>query len=268
MVASVASQVLIIDKSRGENLAKIIEALSSSNIEVTVEDDLGTAIHRFQKGRFDTVVVDTRVEGMPIERTIQILKNIDPTTKIIVKTQENSKELETKIRNEAIYYYHLDSFGPDDLRQAIECAIIQQNWQAGAGKNADNYDNQDKLILLVDEDDRLVEVIKNNLMNHGFRVDICYDADEGIAQAKEKRPSALLVDINTPVGSTGLHFIEMIMNEKEFLTIPLMVFISKSKSEKYEKILARVKTVLPTWTYLEKPIKIEEVVPKLRALIA
>jgi DNA-binding response OmpR family regulator len=267
MKAPHPGQVLFIDKNRGKKLTRYLNVLSSANIDVTLDNDLGTAIHRFQKNRFDTVVVDANMEGMPIERIIQILKDIDPTTKIIVKTEKNSKELEAKIRNEMIYYYHLASFGPDDLKLAVDSAIQQKAKSDNVTNKQINEDGR-QLILMVDEDDRFVEIHKNNLINFGYQVEICYDADEGIALTKQKKPDFILVDIDTPVGSAGLHFIEMLMNEKEFLTIPLMVFISRTKSEKYEKMLARAKTALPTWTYMEKPVKIEEVIPKLKALIA
>ena len=126
MNGSNQGQVLIIDQKRGKNTSKLMEMLTLSELDVTVDNDLGTAIHRFQKNRFDTIVVDASVKGIPIDRIIQILKDIDPATKIIVKTDKNSKSLEAKIRREEIYYYHLDSFGPHDLKLAIDSAIIKK----------------------------------------------------------------------------------------------------------------------------------------------
>jgi len=260
-------QVLIIDKDRGENTSKLIEMLTLSDVDVTVDDDLGTAIHRFQKNRFDTIVVDAKIKGMPIDRTIQILKDINPATKIIVKTAKNSKVLEAKIRKEEIYYYHLDSFGPDDLKLAINSAIVRKPMYGLNIKYHSFAGEKRKLALMVDEDDSFIEIHKTNLENHDFRVNVCYDADEGIKQAKKEKPDIILVDINTPVGSAGLHFIEMLMNEELIKIIPLVIFITKTELEKYDKIFERVESSLPTWTFLEKPIKIEDVIPKVDALI-
>ena len=260
-------QVLIIDKKRGENTSKLMEMLTMLDFDVTVDNDLGTAIHRFQKNRFDTIVLDANIKGMPIDRIIQILKDINPAIKIIVKTAKNSKELEAKIRKEEIYYYHLDSFGPDDLKLAIDSAITRKplygsniEYQSFAGKKR-------KLVLMVDEDDRFVEIHKTNLENHDYRVNVCYDADEGIKQVNKETPDIILVDINTPVGSAGLHFIEMFMNNDIYRTIPLMVFLTEPKSKKYEKLIERIKVTLPTWAYLKKPLKIEEIIPKVETLI-
>jgi len=119
---------------------------------------------------------------------------------------------------------------------------------------------------MVDEDDRFIEIHKTNLENNNYRVNVCYDADEGFKQIKTEIPDIVLVDIDTPVGSAGLHFIEMLMNEERNLTIPLMIFIEKTESEKYERILERVESSLLTWSYLEKPIKIEDVIPKVEKL--
>ena len=260
-------QVLIIDKDRGENILKLVEMLTLSDVDVTVDDDLGTAIHRFQKNRFDTIVVDAKIKGMPIDRTIQILKDINPSAKIIVKTAKNSKELEAKIRKEEIYYYHLDSFGPDDLKLAITSAIIRKPMYGLNIKYHNFAGTKRKLALLVDEDDRFIEILKTNLENHDYCVNVCYDADEGFNLAKKEIPDIILVDINTPVGSAELHFIEMLMNEELIKNIPLMIFITKTESEKYEEMLERVESSLPIWTFLGKPIKIEDVIPKVEALI-
>ena len=260
-------QVLIIDKDRGVNTSKLMEMLSLSDVDVTLDHDLGTAINRFQKNRFDTIVIDANIKTMPIDQIIQILKGIDPKTKIIVKTAKNSKELEAKIRKEEIYYYHLDSFGPDDLKLAIDNAIIQKPLFSTNIKFEHFAGEKSKLVLIVDEDDSFIEIHKTNLENHDFHVKICYDADEGIKQAKIETPNCIFVDINTPVGSAGLHFIEMLMNDEKIMNIPLLIFITKLNSEKYEKILERVKTTLLTWTYLEKPVKIDDVIPKIKELI-
>ncbi|MBC8182252.1 response regulator [candidate division KSB1 bacterium] len=257
-------QVLIIDKDQGKNTSKLMEMLS--DVDVTVDYDLGTAIHRFQKNRFDTIVVDANIKGMQIDRIIQILKDIDPTIKIIVKTDRNSKTLEAKIRKEEIYYYHLDSFGPDDLKLAIDSAVVRKPLYGSNIKYQNFAGEKSKLVLMVDEDDRFIDIHKTNLENHDYRVTVCYDADEGIERAKKETPNIILVDINTPLGSEGLHFIEMLMNEKRIMSIPLLIFITKIMTEKYEKILERVESSLPIWSYLEKPIKIEEVIPKIEEL--
>jgi len=257
-------RVLLINKSLQKNIQELIERLLLGCFDVVSDNDLGTAIHRAQTNRFDVIVLDANIQGMPIERIIQILKDIGPESKIIVKTDVNTKELEAKVRKEEIYYYHLDSFGVDDLKLAIESAIIQKSKKLSSEKS--NAVAR-KLVLMVDENENFIEIHKTNLENHNYVVDVCYNADEAIRKIKTKQPDLIMVDMGIPVGSAGLHFMEMLMNEQNMKKIPVLIFISKTKLEKYEKILDRVKSALPTWTYLEKPVKIEDVIPKVEALI-
>ena len=260
-------RVLIIDSAQHESLNELVESLSQSQIEVILDKDLGTAIHRAQTERFDTIVVDSSVQGMPIEQTIQILKSIDSQTKIIVKTDINSKELEAKVRKEAIYYYHLCSFGIDDLKIAIESALRQQCEGSGYGAQASASEEPRKLIMMVDENDNFIEIHKTNLERHHFRVEVYFDADRAVEKIRKQKPNLLMVDINIPVGSAGLHFLEMLLSDEKMVSIPVLIFISRERMTMYKRILDLVKNKLPTWSYLEKPVKIEDVIPKVKKLL-
>ena len=267
MNSSMAGKVLMIVKKEKKIIQELSNLLVKNNLILTIEHDLGTAINRAQNSRFDVIVLDANVKGMPIERTIQILRGLDPGTKIIVKTNDNSKELEAKVRKERIFYYHLDSFGYDDLRLAISSALGKRKNFFLPSEEKISKSIEKKTVLMVDENDEFIEVHQANLENHNYVVDVCYNADEAISKIKTKQPDLIMVDMGIPVGSAGSHFMEMLMNAPNMKKIPVLIFLYKTKLEKYEKILDRVKSVLPTWTYLEKPVKIEEVIPKVKALI-
>lgn len=267
MTDLINGKVLIIENRRSENLQALCDSLISEHIEVVLDKDLGSAIHRAQTERFDIIVLDANSKGMPIERTIQILKSIQPSIKIIVKTDLNSKELEAKIRKETIYYYHLDSFGLDDLRLAIESAIRQTSGKIFTEQQSSYLSESTKLIFLVNEDDNFVEIHKTNLERHHFEVEISYDADQAIQKIKTKKPHLVMVDLNVPVGSAGLHFLEMMIDDEMMRAIPVLIFVMKEKLKKHEHILEKVKTTLPTWGYLEKPIKIEDIFTKVKTLL-
>jgi DNA-binding NarL/FixJ family response regulator len=60
---------------------------------------------------------------------VSIIKAIDPESQIIMTTQKNDKDLELKVRNQDIVYYHIKSFDRTDLLAAIRdiCAKRQKN---------------------------------------------------------------------------------------------------------------------------------------------
>ena len=263
-----SGRILIIDDRKNEDLQIFISLLSDRKIETAIESDLGTAIHRVQTDNFDAVVLDAKVSGMPVERTIQILKNIDPKMKIIVKTDNNSKDLEAKVRQETIYYYHLSSFGWDDLKLAVESAIRQKALDCKKEDFAAFAFAEDKrLVLMVDENEAFIEIHKTNLEQHNFKVRVCYDADEAMELIRRKKPDLLMVDINIPVGSEGEHFLEMVMRNSELVAIPMLIFVDEESAAKYVKVLDQVRNSLPTLTFLEKPVKIEDVIPRVEKML-
>lgn len=98
--------------------------------EIVEASELDVSLERVQQKKFDVIILEAEIQGMQIDRFIHILKEIDPAVKIIVKARQNSKTLEAKIRKEKIFYYHVDSFGAEDLKLAIRSALkeVKQNF--------------------------------------------------------------------------------------------------------------------------------------------
>jgi len=255
-----AGNVLMILETNPEMTQELLQSLSATGYVADLKHDLGEAINCAQHFPYDVVVLDANVKGMPIEHTIQIFRYINSNAKIIIKTDSNSKDLEAKIRKEKIYYYHLDSFGIADLIMAIQSAVNQK-------RKFKTWESKSKKILIVDENDDFMEIHRTNLMNHGYDVEIDYDADLAYQRVKQQHPDLIMVDINTRVGSDGLHFLEKMMNDKEIYDIPVLLFVSDLQLKEYERLMNEIKSTLPTWTYLQKPVKIEDVIPRVEQLI-
>lgn len=267
MNSSTAGKVLMIVKKENKIIQELSSLLVKNNMILAIEHDLGTAINRAQNSRFDVIVLDANVKGMPIERTIQILRDLDPGTKIIVKTNENSKELESKVRKERIFYYHLDSFGYDDLRLAISSALKKNlNFFLSSDEDSSKSTAR-KTILMVDENDEFIEIHRANLENHNYVVDVCYNADEAYDKVKTIQPHLIMVDVDIQVGSDGLHFMEKLMMDVEARKTPVLLLISKSHNGNDGKLMEMVKSKLPSWNYLEKPVRIEDVIPQVESLL-
>jgi CheY-like chemotaxis protein len=58
------------------------------------------------------------------------------------------------------------------------------------------------LVLLVDDEDDFLEILKIKLEAAGFEVAIAHNGAEGVAAAKKLMPDIVLMDINMP-GETG-----------------------------------------------------------------
>jgi len=114
------ASILMISSNENTDLT---EYLMEIGCDVIIENDWGKIIQRVQNRLFNVIILDTRVDGINTKQAIHILNNIDPDVKIIVKTDYCLKEFETQIRQEKIFYYHIDSFEKNDLELAIKSAI-------------------------------------------------------------------------------------------------------------------------------------------------
>ncbi|MFZ5518514.1 MAG: response regulator [Candidatus Zhuqueibacterota bacterium] len=261
-----ATHILFVISQDEKLYAELSALIGQHNGSLVVEHDLAAGIIQAQNKMFDIIVLDASVPGMPIEKTIQILKDINPSIKIIVKAHTNSKEFEAKIRSEKIYYYHLDSFGIDDLKLAIKSALpVKPEIQKSMELPTEPV--KKKSILIVDENDDFLEIHRINLENHNFIVDISYESDEAFGKAAKNPPDILMVDINIQVGSDGYHFVDKIIQRNDMIEIPMLLFVSPTHSSAEEMIMSKVRTTLPTWTYLTKPVKIEDVIPAVEKLL-
>ena len=75
-----------------------------------------------QDQRVDALVIDAAL----LEEDcgfISVIKGIEKDLPIIICAESNTPELESKIRKEKIFYYHIKSFGIEDLEMAISNAI-------------------------------------------------------------------------------------------------------------------------------------------------
>lgn len=76
-----------------------------------------------QRGHVNVLVLDACLpEEMGFE-AISIIKGLCPKLPIIVTAAENNPELESQIRQRGIFYYHVKSFGPEELVLAIANAM-------------------------------------------------------------------------------------------------------------------------------------------------
>lgn len=101
----------------------LFKDLKVQGCAIITEPDLFTAIQLAQRKHFDVIVIKARTEDLQVDRAIPVLKSLDPKAKIIIHTDNNSRIFEARIRKEQIFYYHIDSFGFEDLKLAICSAL-------------------------------------------------------------------------------------------------------------------------------------------------
>ncbi len=116
--------LLIIDPDRKER-QKLTAFFRRESFYVESGKGLPDAIKRLSEGCFNCLLMDVDLPEMKGYEAISILKSIDPQIKIIMMTKKNSKRLEAKVRGQDIFFYFIKSFGKEELKMAINNALIK-----------------------------------------------------------------------------------------------------------------------------------------------
>ena len=109
---------------RGCGLAGALSAWARENgHQLLGVDNLKDLIMTLQKQKVNVLVMDICLpEDMGFE-AISIIKGLGQKLPIIITAAENNPEQESRVRKEGIFYYHVKSFGVDELMLAISNAM-------------------------------------------------------------------------------------------------------------------------------------------------
>ncbi len=97
--------------------------LRQHNFLVDTGKGLSDAIKKVTVGSYACLIMDVDLPEMKGFEAVSIFRNIDPKIKVIMTAKKNSMALESKVREQNIYYYFIKSFDKDELRLAITNAL-------------------------------------------------------------------------------------------------------------------------------------------------
>jgi len=129
-MADTEKRVLIIDPDTRER-EDIAMFLKKENYFVETGKNLPEAIKKISEGGFSCLVMDVNLPEMKGYEAVPILKNIDPNIKVIMTTKKNTKKLEAKVREQDIFFYFIKSFGKEELKLAINNALMNKGGKNG-----------------------------------------------------------------------------------------------------------------------------------------
>ncbi|MBN2410126.1 hypothetical protein JXQ31_00445 [candidate division KSB1 bacterium] len=97
--------------------------LKRNQVACETVHDLISGIQNAQLFNYDLIILNTRLNDSQIDREIRLLKGFNPLARIIVHTDSNSRALETAVRKEQVFYYHVNTLGINVLRKAVKSAL-------------------------------------------------------------------------------------------------------------------------------------------------
>ena len=94
--------------------------------------------------------------------------------------------------------------------------------------------DQQKRVLLVEDDIFIAEIYALSLQKTGFKVIVAEDGEKGVQMAKENHPDLILLDLLLPKLS-GLEVLKILKNDPELKDIPVIIITNFSDSESTKK---------------------------------
>lgn len=94
--------------------------------------------------------------------------------------------------------------------------------------------DQQKRVLLVENDIFIAEIYALSLQKAGFKVIVAEDGEKGVQMAKENHPDLILLDLLLPKLS-GLEVLKILKNDPELKDTPVIIITNFSDSESTKK---------------------------------
>ena len=115
-----------------------------------------------------------------------------------------------------------------------------------------------KRVLIVDDDAKIVELVKLYLNRDGYHVLTAYEGHEALKLAREARPDLIVLDIMLP-GIDGLEICRILRNES---TVPIILLTARTTEQ--DRILG---LDLGADDYVTKPFSPKELAARVRAVL-
>jgi two-component system phosphate regulon response regulator PhoB len=119
----------------------------------------------------------------------------------------------------------------------------------------------DTTILVVEDEDAILTMLRYNLEKEGFRVYTASDGEEGLLKVKEKRPDLLLLDWMLP-SMSGIEVCRQLRRDINTRNIPVIMLSARGEEEDRIRGLD-----CGADDYLTKPFSPSELVARIRAVL-
>ena len=118
-----------------------------------------------------------------------------------------------------------------------------------------------KKILIIDDEIHIVELLKFNLENNGYKVDYSYDGFDGYLKIKEFQPDLILLDWMLP-NISGIDLLKKIRSDETLEQIPVIMLTAKNMEEdKLEGLEDGADD------YITKPFSVREVLARITSVL-
>ena len=116
-------------------------------------------------------------------------------------------------------------------------------------------------VLVVEDETALVELLRYNLEQAGFRVSVAYDGEEALASVQEDTPDLILLDWMLPLMS-GIEVCRQLRRQTSTANVPIIMLTARGEEgDRVRGLDAGADD------YVSKPFSLEELTARLRSVV-
>ena len=119
----------------------------------------------------------------------------------------------------------------------------------------------DQLILIIEDNERNLKLVRDVLQFNGFRTAEARTAEDGLALARSRPPDLVLLDLQLP-GIDGMEAFQKLRESPPTAGIPVVAVTAFAMKDDRERVLRAGFN-----GYLEKPISVRELPHQVRAFL-
>lgn len=116
-------------------------------------------------------------------------------------------------------------------------------------------------VLVVDDEEHIVELIKFNLEGNGYEVVEAYDGIKAIELSKEEKVDIVILDLMLP-GVDGIEVCRSLRKNPDTEKIPIIMLTARS--EETDKVLG---LEIGADDYITKPFSVRELIARMKAVL-
>ncbi|MCG1323515.1 response regulator transcription factor [Staphylococcus epidermidis] len=114
-------------------------------------------------------------------------------------------------------------------------------------------------ILVVDDEQSIVTLLKYNLETAGYIVEVAYDGEEALKKVETEKPELIVLDVMLPK-KDGIEVCKTIRSDKNLVPILMLT----AKDDEFDRVLG---LELGADDYMTKPFSPREVVARVKAIL-
>jgi len=117
-------------------------------------------------------------------------------------------------------------------------------------------------LLVVDDEQEIVELLRDKLSKAGYEVAVAYDGEEALVKVASEKPDIILLDLKLPK-LDGFEVIKRVREKQKEKWIPIIVVSANTDIEALKQCYG-----LEADHYLTKPCDMEKVVRGVETMIS